>query len=495
MTKNLINLIRELNFLTLLKKKLRFCFFFFLLTVLALTSLALYEELYPDPLVANFFLTSISNRTYSTDRITPDPVRLNHLAERIQEQSDVIIVIELPDGEQQVLSKEFIEWFRGFVDAEGCFLVPRRGNGFGFRFDIKVHMDDKQVLNYISQTLGIGNVYAYNKTFSAVFTVMSRAELLIILCIFSKYNLNSTKHLNFLAFAQAFLLYDQNTNRKYRNEIKSLINDLIDNLNMKRSNFDLPISHKFDITPSWLLGFVEGEGSFFYNKQDGRLFFTIGQKGNKALMEAIADFLQSLSTDQGTNNASVKVVPHGVKDTWVLRVSQLAFIEFVLIPFFNSRVFRSKKYLDYLDWVAILNIRKKGLHYLPEGKELIARILAQMNQNRLTNNPVNCESGKSEVTRDERSELLSEITNLLSLPSNYESRENGKIWIISEKRYFIEVGKVKAVSLHSTDGTLNKTFENHLECANFLGVTRETVSRRIKKSLHFQFENKSCYLK
>lgn len=90
-------------------------------------------------------------------------------------------------------------------------------------------------------------------------------------------------------------------------------------------------------------------------------------------------------------------------------------------------VFRSKKYLDYVDWVAIFNIKKKGLHYLPEGKKLIERILAQMNLNRLSNRPGKSESGKSEVTKDGRAELLSGITNLLSLPSNYEYRENGKI--------------------------------------------------------------------
>ena len=81
-------------------------------------------------------------------------------------------------------------------------MVPSRGNGFGFRMDIKVHIDDKQALDYINQTLGIGNVYVNNKTFSVLFTVISRAELLIILSIFSKYNLNTTKFLDFLAFAR-----------------------------------------------------------------------------------------------------------------------------------------------------------------------------------------------------------------------------------------------------------------------------------------------------
>ena len=37
----------------------------------------------------------------------------------------------------QNLTKDFIEKFRGFVDAEGCFLIARTGDTFAFRFLIK----------------------------------------------------------------------------------------------------------------------------------------------------------------------------------------------------------------------------------------------------------------------------------------------------------------------------------------------------------------------
>lgn len=33
-------------------------------------------------------------------------------------------------------------------------------------------------------------------------------------------------------------------------------------MNTSRTNFVLPDSHKILITPYWLLGFIEGEGSF-----------------------------------------------------------------------------------------------------------------------------------------------------------------------------------------------------------------------------------------
>lgn len=72
-------------------------------------------------------------------------------------------------------------------------MVPFRKQ---FRMDLVLHIDDKDVLNYIKHILGIGNVYIKSSS-SHLFSVISR-ELLFIICIFSKYNLN--KHPNFGAF-------------------------------------------------------------------------------------------------------------------------------------------------------------------------------------------------------------------------------------------------------------------------------------------------------
>lgn len=89
-------------------------------------------------------------------------------------------------------------------------------------------------------------------------------------------------------------------------------------------------------------------------------------------------------------------------------------------------IFWTKKSLDYLDWVAIFNIRKKGLQYTPEGQKLQDRISNQMNNNRLST---------SSKPRINRAELILDLNNILSFPSDYEYKENGKIFIIPENRY------------------------------------------------------------
>jgi hypothetical protein len=45
-------------------------------------------------------------------------------------------------------------------------------------------------------------------------------------------------------------------------------------MNSKRTTFELPDDHKINITPNWLLGFIEGDGSFNIIKKDNILQFS-----------------------------------------------------------------------------------------------------------------------------------------------------------------------------------------------------------------------------
>lgn len=75
-----------------------------------------------------------------------------------------------------------------------------------------------------------------------------------------------------------------------------------------------------------------------------------------------------------------------------------------------------------------------------------------MNNNRFTEN---------RKPQTNRAKLISDITNLLALSSNYELREDGKKWIISEGRFTPDrdIWNGKAVTLLSTEGTIIKTFK------------------------------------
>jgi hypothetical protein len=59
-------------------------------------------------------------------------------------------------------------------------------------------------LEFIKNTLCIGNVRINTKYSEVVYEVSSQGEIEIILAIFKKFNLNTIKHLNFIAFSKAF---------------------------------------------------------------------------------------------------------------------------------------------------------------------------------------------------------------------------------------------------------------------------------------------------
>jgi len=405
--------------------------------------------------------------------------------------------ILLHEGQQIILSIDFIEWFRGFTDAEGCFLIVKTGNTFAFRFVIKLHMDDVNSLNFIRNSLaGIGNITTEGSV--AYFKVTSQKEIKLILEIFTKYPLNSSKHLNFLAFQKAYELYIS-SNSKTPELAKEIIM-LKDSMNSKRTNFDAPVGeniHKINITDNWLLGFVEGDGSFCVAKKGLILTFALGQKGNLALMEAIQSYLLNLINRNYSTTTNTKVQDKNrnfiylTKSSrslsseliYVLIVKDKNYIENIFIPYFDSLIFHSKKELDYIDWKYIGKLKNLGLHYLPEGVKLIELILSQMNENRLST---------TGVKLVERNFIESEVTKLLNGPSNYEIRE-GRIFIKSLNKYHSGRTKTK-VELKDQEGLVFKIFDSMNKCAEFLGVSTHTVSKRIKNNSSVRFNSKEYFI-
>lgn len=266
------------------------------------------------------------------------------------------IQLNLPSGENCLLLRDFIEWFRGFTDAEGCFSIIVNNAGkvggstsFRFEFSIGVHFDDMAVLTYIRDTLRIGKVKVRGKDIKnriAFFTISSQSELEVLIAIFYRYNLNTTKHLDFLSLAQAYILYTKDSNTEYRVKLKPTILRIKDSMNSKRSYFNMP--SKTAVSRNWLLGFVEGDGSFSalsYGINAYRFSFSIKQKdNNRAVLEAIKDFFLRLSPDSSIDydKEGIGIWGDNSSNTLNFMIRRLKYIEEIVIPFFNSLTFHSK---------------------------------------------------------------------------------------------------------------------------------------------------------
>jgi LAGLIDADG endonuclease len=109
-------------------------------------------------------------------------------------------------------NSHFYEWFVGFADAESNFIInpllkkdKSTISSFSFMFKITLHLDDEMVLRYINSKLGIGGVRFYKN--ECIFNVTDQKGIILLISIFDKYNLNTSKHLDYLDFKEAFFIY------------------------------------------------------------------------------------------------------------------------------------------------------------------------------------------------------------------------------------------------------------------------------------------------
>lgn len=191
------------------------------------------------------------------------------------------------------INEEFIEWLCGFIDSEGNFYIESMNNGHSYRFNFQItlHIDDISTLVFIQVKLGIGEIR--DRGSKAVFTIRAQKYIVKIIDILSKNSLNTKKYLDFSDFKRAFEFY---TNSKEKTpELIEKFSYIKKGMNKSRTWFNMPAEHKYRITPGWLLGFVEGDGSFFIRRNNYQLNFAIVQHSRDLdLMYKICDFLYEL---------------------------------------------------------------------------------------------------------------------------------------------------------------------------------------------------------
>lgn len=176
-------------------------------------------------------------------------------------------------------SKDFLQWLVGFTDAEGNFsIIPQKNfASLSLRFTIEVHVDDINVLYKIKEIIGVGNVVLNKTRPSAKFYVEKFKDInSVIIPIFKEYPLQTTKYLDFICFSNASII-KLNSNGIYRGRILNnkfsttdlfKLKELKESMNSKRLTIEPKeeklLKNRVIINKWWLLGFIEGEGTFGY---------------------------------------------------------------------------------------------------------------------------------------------------------------------------------------------------------------------------------------
>lgn len=422
--------------------------------------------------------------------------------------------------------EEFQQWLVGFSDANFGINYRKEGtsNWISLYYRIQLHNDDVKVLELIHKRLGCGSVKTYvskiNKRSYSEFKISDSKDLInILIPIFDSFPLNTTKYLDFLLFKEALLifLWKDHLNSVGRNRIIEITNSY----NNSRIDFKQPQDKKIVITPYWLIGFIEGEGSFNFTATKGENWisanFSISQTDVELpVMEAIKTYIDNLGLNPVNHKVyidrcglyHIESLKDNVKGKYYIATSDLYFIYHNFIPFFNNynAAFLTKKRLDFEDWKLGVELKVNGLHLKPLGRELLLYIADNMNNRRLSTNKEIHEYSNNLLnfisTLNESGGIS--ITNILKNlgPSLYKLGKNGEFInkntnkTITKAKYYYAVNleNHQGGELALPSGDLNKQininneikiFKNVEEIAVFFEKSVNTVYLYIKNEKPF----------
>ena len=141
-----------------------------------------------------------------------------------------------------------------------------------------------------------------------------------------------------------------------------------------------------NLNKDWLVGFVDGEGSFY-----------IGINKNltmKSGIQVLPEFrivqhfrdVKLLYSIQKFFNCGIVTKNRGKNSSSLImeyRVRNIKHLANIIIPFFKQNSLLTVKMLDFIDFANVIDIMNKKEHFTEAGLEKIKQLKLKMNRNRL----------------------------------------------------------------------------------------------------------------
>ena len=199
-------------------------------------------------------------------------------------------------------SLNFEQWLVGFTDGDGTFnvYINPQGTKVNFTFKIGQSFYNIKLLYLIKSKLGQGDINLKEGSNSAAYRLRNKEYILEkLIPIFDKYPLLSSKRFNYLKFKECLIISMRNdiTQKEKIELIKNIyIKTIPSNYisdgwgSLKIDNIKSIIDIESIMSKSWLTGFIEAEGSFYYVKKDANRIvhaFGIYQKLDPIILYAL----------------------------------------------------------------------------------------------------------------------------------------------------------------------------------------------------------------
>lgn len=233
-------------------------------------------------------------------------------------------------------SKEFLEWFIGFFEADGCLLIPKNNNLLAIIVSSK---KDLPLLKYIQNNLSIGNVCINsNKLNNYKWQLYNQLDIKLLIHLF---NGNTVLPVRFVKLS----MFITNINIK-------LLKNNEENIILIFNNCKLP-----RLDNAWLAGFSDGEGCFLVGKTNTfyKAIYNINQKyiANKIILDHILSLLKELLS----SNLNLNLYKHSSKsnNVYEIRINSLETCSKLRL-YFDKYPLRSYKLIEYQDWLKFIDI-------------------------------------------------------------------------------------------------------------------------------------------
>lgn len=224
--------------------------------------------------------------------------RLNE--ERLNDNSNMISLNNYKNHNAHI-KDEWEQWLVGFTDGDGNFHISHQGDKWGLSYKVAQSRYNLRVLHYIKKQLGAGSI-TKDGTKAQYFIRDRKIIETVIIPIFDKYPLLTTKHFDYVKIKKALVILNNTSISKQEKNIKLLAiknsKANSDYISPAWNNAILPLTDVSSInnvmSKTWLVGFIEAEGSFYLtNKDSNRIVhgFGLTQKLDKVVLDAIGIML------------------------------------------------------------------------------------------------------------------------------------------------------------------------------------------------------------
>lgn len=211
----------------------------------------------------------------------------------------------------------FHQWFVGFTDGDGSFTIYRSQEGkWNLYFKIGQSSYNLRVLYFIKNKLGVGSVNLQSDN-NGDFRIRDRKSIgSVIIPIFDKYPLLTSKHYGFQKFRKAYhILTNPDLSTKEKDnlllDLKSqTVSEGYISPGWEKVNYMVNNTYEAKLVMSkyWLVGFTEAEGSFYLvSKEATRIVhgWELTQKLDLIVLQAIAHILGIGISKKKTYNSVV----------------------------------------------------------------------------------------------------------------------------------------------------------------------------------------------